>query len=115
MNAQAPVFIVGTGRCGSTLLSNVLRLHPAILSLSELLTFLRPYTFAYEQLDGAAFWQMLSTPRTAHTVLLRHGLAVEEFLYPRMPARRYAGQGGIPPLLLTTLPHLTADPDALYD
>jgi putative sulfotransferase len=66
-------------------------------------------------LDGAAFWQMLSTPRTAHTVLLRHGLAVEEFLYPRMPARRYAGQGGIPPLLLTTLPHLTDDPDTLYD
>lgn len=117
MNARTPVFIVGTGRCGSTLLSNMLRLHPAFLSLSELLTFLRPYTFAYDRLDGEHFWQMLSTPRATHTVLLRHGLSVEEFLYSRLPAQRHgAADGhGIPPILLTTLPHLSDDPDALYD
>lgn len=32
-----PVFIVGTGRCGSTMLSNMLRKHPDVLSLSEFL------------------------------------------------------------------------------
>ena len=31
----APVFVVGTGRCGSTMLSNMLRIHPEVLSLSE--------------------------------------------------------------------------------
>jgi hypothetical protein len=29
-------FIIGTGRCGSTLLSRMLRLHPRVLELSEL-------------------------------------------------------------------------------
>ena len=115
MNAQAPVFIVGTGRCGSTLLSAMLRLNPFVLSLSEFLTFLRPYTFTQEWLDGAQFWRLLSLPRTAHTVLLRHGFPVEEFVYPRLPAARHRSEAGIPPILLTTLPHLTDDPDALYD
>jgi putative sulfotransferase len=115
MNTHSPVFIVGTGRCGSTLLSSMLRLHPAILSLSEFLTFLRPYTFSADQLDGADFWAMLSTPRTAHTVLLRHGLGIEEFLYPRLTGTRYRSTEGIPPILLTTLPHLSSDPDGLYD
>ena len=115
MNEQAPIFIVGTGRCGSTLLSTLLRRNPFVLSLSEFLTFLRPYTFAQEWLDGAQFWRLLSLPRPTHTVLLRHGLEVEEFLYPRLPLARHNGEDGIPPLLLTTLPHLSDDPDALYD
>jgi putative sulfotransferase len=115
MNSQAPVFIVGTGRCGSTALSNMLRLHPAVLSLSELLTFLRPYTLAYDRLDGVQFWRVLSEPRTMHMVLLRHGLTVEEFLYPRLAARPHWTDQGIPPILLTTLPHLTDDPDGLFD
>ena len=34
---STPTFIVGTGRCGSTMLSNMLREHPKVLSLSEFL------------------------------------------------------------------------------
>lgn len=32
---SVPTFVVGTGRCGSTMLSNMLRQHPRVLSLSE--------------------------------------------------------------------------------
>ena len=32
---STPTFVVGTGRCGSTMLSNMLREHPKVLSLSE--------------------------------------------------------------------------------
>ncbi|NVI87000.1 sulfotransferase [Actinomadura sp. BRA 177] len=35
-------FIVGTGRCGSTLLSRLLHTHPDMLSLNELFTPMRP-------------------------------------------------------------------------
>ena len=36
------VFVVSTGHCGSTMLSNMLRLNPEILSLSEFLALLLP-------------------------------------------------------------------------
>ena len=32
---SVPTFVVGTGRCGSTMLSNMLRGHPHVLSWSE--------------------------------------------------------------------------------
>ena len=33
-------FVVGTGRCGSTLVSNMLNLHKEVLSLSEFFAFI---------------------------------------------------------------------------
>ena len=47
--------------------------------------------------------------------MLRHGLLVPEFLYQVSSTSRYTAQTGVPPLLLTTLPHLTSDYEALYD
>ena len=35
---RTPIFVLSTGRCGSTTLSNILNLHPA-LSLSEFVSF----------------------------------------------------------------------------
>jgi hypothetical protein len=32
---MVPTFVVGTGRCGSTMLSNMVREHPRILSLCD--------------------------------------------------------------------------------
>jgi putative sulfotransferase len=110
-----PIFVASTGRSGSTLLSSMLRLHPEVLSLSEVMSFLMPLTFAYDSLDGEQFWRLLSTPRAMQTTLLRHGLAIDEFLYPKIPVRRYDTESGVPPILLTALPHLTDDPEGLYD
>jgi hypothetical protein len=47
-----PVFIVGTGRCGSTMMSNVVRLHPRLLSLSEFFTSLAGRAFTLREPDG---------------------------------------------------------------
>ena len=63
-----PVFVVGTGRCGSTLLSQFLAMHPGILSLSELLDFMTDLggriaeSFPEEEIDGPGLW-----PRTITT------------------------------------------------
>jgi len=114
---QTPLFIVSTGRSGSTMLSDLLSLHPDILSLSELFNALHPLGFQKDPVDGPAFWSALSEPRPRHTAwlrLLERGLVIDEFRYPVAAALRFRDTG-IPPLLAMTLPTLTPDPDALHE
>ncbi|HVC77276.1 MAG TPA: sulfotransferase [Candidatus Micrarchaeaceae archaeon] len=112
----APVFVVSSGRCGSTLLSNMLRLHPDILSLSEFLIMLMPGAFAGAgPIQGPQFWAMLSTPRKRMTMMYRLGIPFDEVLYRPGPGTRFTAETGVPPILLTALPHLTTEPEALYD
>ena len=114
---QAPLFIVSTGRSGSTMLSELLSLHPDVLSLSELFNALHPLGFRQDPVDGPNFWSVLSEPRPRHTAWLRlmeRGLAIEEFRYPLASALRFR-ETGIPPLLAMTLPPLTEDPDELHE
>jgi putative sulfotransferase len=116
-STQTPLFIVSTGRSGSTMLSNLLSLHPDILSLSELFNALHPLGFQQGSVDGSRFWTMLSEPRPRHTAWLRlmeRGLVIDEFRYP-MPAALRFRETGIPPLLAMTLPLLSEDPDGLHD
>jgi hypothetical protein len=117
-----PIFIVGTGRCGSTMLSNMLRQHPYILSISELFSFVCdiggriPDLFPQEPIDGHRFWELISaiTPRVS--LALRHGVAMPEVLYPHdSPGARYSSETGVPAVLQVALPHLTDDHDALFD
>lgn len=108
-------FIVGTGRCGSTMLSNLLRKHPAVLSLSEFFIVLQDAKFQEGSVDASQFWALLSVPNPAITALLRHGITFPEFLYPISPTSRYNAQTGIPSILLTSLPHLTDEYETLYD
>jgi putative sulfotransferase len=112
-----PFFVVSSGRCGSTLVSNMLQLNPSVLSLSELLIVLTPGAFAGAPYPvyGSQFWSLLSTPRKRMTFMIRHGIVFEEILYRPGPGRRFTAETGVPPILLTALPHLTDDPDALFD
>jgi putative sulfotransferase len=119
--ATSPIFIVGTGRCGSTMISNMLREHPAILSLSEFFTFvtdlgsLIPQAFPQGVITASQFWSILSTPYHKQNLMLRCGIAMDEVLYPyASPTARFNGEIGVPALLQTTLPHLTSDHDALF-
>ena len=99
------------------MLSDLLSLHPDILSLSELFNALHPLGFRNDPVDGPNFWSMLSEPRPRHAAWLRlmeRGLAIDEFRYPLASALRFR-ETGIPPLLAMTLPPLTEDPDGLHE
>jgi hypothetical protein len=114
---QDPLFIVSTGRSGSTMLSELLSLHPGVLSISELFNALHPLGFRQDPISGPDFWTVLSEPRPRHTAWLRlmeRGLTIDEFRYPLASAMRFR-ETGIPPLLAMTLPLLSEDPDGLHE
>lgn len=102
-------FIVGTGRCGSTLLSNALRLHPRLASLSELFTTATDLGGRIAELfdpgpvTADALAHLFLVPPPKQTLLHREGLQMDEILY--RPTRA----PGVPAILQTTLPHLTGD------
>jgi putative sulfotransferase len=116
-----PAFIVGTGRCGSTMLSVILRDHPRLLSLSETFSFVTDLggriaeTFPDDPIDAAAFWRLIGDPHPKQTVMLRHGVAMDEALYHPGPDTRFSAESGVPAIAQTTLPHLSAAPDLLLD
>jgi putative sulfotransferase len=119
---SVPTFIVGTGRCGSTMLSNMLREHPKVLSVSEFFSILSDFGligaehFSPVPIDGERFWEAITaiTPRISFA--LRHRIEPDEQIYPcDDPAARFSRQTGVPILLITVLPHLTKDHDRLFD
>jgi putative sulfotransferase len=111
---EPPVFIVGTGRCGSTMMSNVVRLHPRLLSLSEFFTSLAGRAFTLKEVDGERFWRLLTTLSPIAGKMLAKGGPMEEVLYGFGNGARF-GPTHVSPILVTALPHLTRDPEALYD
>ncbi len=117
-----PVFVVGTGRCGSTMLSNMLRRHSRILSISEFFSCVCdlggriPALFPEEAIDGPQFWSLISAITPRESCALRHGVAMPEVLYPYdSPSARYSAKTGVPAIMQATLPHLTDAHDALFD
>ncbi|MDT0344389.1 sulfotransferase family protein [Streptomyces litchfieldiae] len=110
-------FIVGTGRSGSTVLSEIINAHPDILSLNELLaSLLEPdHAFPGQPVTGEEFWRILSEPNAVFDTLIRSGTPLPEFLYIRKPGRYSATTTGIPALSLMVLPHLADDPDQALD
>jgi len=113
--------VLNTGRCGSTVLSDVIAEHPGALSISELFSSLPDRDLVERRLDGAAFWRLLSRRTTVDRMMLRCGIGVDELRYPidepRPGAARFARATGLPPppIAQVTLPHLTDRPDELFD
>lgn len=100
-------FVVGSGRCGSTMLSEILHRHPEILSLSEFVNVLRwsqkteppyPNEIPSGELDGKELWAMLSAPRSVVAA------------WAGKPGRPEAA----PAFHRMVLARLTSDPDTLY-
>jgi hypothetical protein len=79
--------VLGTGRCGSTALSNIVRAHPMALSVSELFSGLRDHDLSERKLSGAEFWNILSVPSQEDAVGLRGRIKVDEMLYPAFDPR----------------------------
>lgn len=110
-----PVLILSTGRCGSTLLSNMLAKHPGVLSLSEFFVPLGSAAFAHRAPSGPQLWSVLSRQTPALHMMLEDGIVVDEGLYPfGSPGARFT-PADIPPVMCVTLPHLSAAHEALYD
>ncbi len=110
-------FIVGTGRCGSTLLSQMMAEHPATLSIFEFFTGLDvTRRFSPEPAGGDEFAALISRDNPIVTMVVRRGYEVPEITYPfDRPSARYARDDGLPWVLVSALPAMSADPDTLFD
>jgi hypothetical protein len=113
-------FVIGTGRCGSTMFSRILEQHPDVLSLNELIVNLaNPYRtvggdserFWAMEMDGKMFWEFLSTPDLEANGMIRAGLS-PEISYSRIA--RFDVAGGISRISLYILLYLSGDSDSLY-
>jgi hypothetical protein len=110
-------FVVGTGRCGSTLLSRMLAENDRVLSIFEFFNGLdMTRRFAREPVGGAEFARLISQEHPFVTMVIRRGYEVPEIVYPYDdPRTRYGRRDRLPYLLVTALPRLSDDPDALFD
>jgi nucleoside-diphosphate-sugar epimerase len=109
-------FIVTVGRSGSTALSRILGGHRDVLSLNEFYLSVRASSAVDHPLSGEQFWQMLAEPHPIFDAMVRGGSAMPEFVYPRMQGTRFdANTTGIPAISMMTLPHLSSDPDGVFD
>jgi hypothetical protein len=109
-------FIVTVGRSGSTALSRILSAHPDVLSLNEFYLSVHASSVADHALSGEQFWRMLAEPHPIFDSMIRGGSAMPEFMYPRLQGTRFdASTTGIPAICMMTLPHLSSDPDGVFD
>lgn len=107
-------FVLGSARCGSTLVSDMLRLHPDILSLSEVFAMAGASGFRPARPTGRRFWRSMSRPSRALSQVGNPDVAPREFLYGRVENPAH-DPWRCPPILTIALPHLVAQPDALFD
>jgi len=110
-----PILILSTGRCGSTMISDILSRHPKVLSLSEFFVPLGSAAFAHKTPSGPQLWKILSQQTPALHMMLKSGIIVDESLYPYGSPQARFTPDNIPPIMAVTLPHLTDQHEALYD
>jgi hypothetical protein len=107
--------IVGTGRCGSTMLSRMFDMHPQILSLSEFWNLFpdRDIKILAASATGDEFWQMIASPGLVDDGIIAAGIPMEEYFYPYGQARFDPAVGV--PSICRVLAAVSDDPDVLYD
>lgn len=108
---QAPIFLVSSGRCGSTFFSDSINTHPQLISISELFEPIMPvpYLDTENKIDGKAFFNMLSAQTMSERVDIWLSEKTKECLY--MPDARER----VSLLLCYALPLLSDEPEVLFD
>ncbi|MBW2499926.1 MAG: sulfotransferase [Deltaproteobacteria bacterium] len=110
-------FVVGTGRCGSTLLSRMLACNPNVLSLFEFFSGIDQFfRFRTDPVGGGELAARLEEDHPMLTMSLRRGYEVPEVAYPfDDPKARYGRSDPIPWTLAIAVARVADDPDALFD
>ena len=64
MTTQTPIFVVSSGRAGSTLLARMIHRHPRLLCVSDIFEPVGeiPYFDARHRVTGGEFFAVLSAP-----------------------------------------------------
>ncbi|WP_422769504.1 hypothetical protein ACN28C_22470 [Plantactinospora sp. WMMC1484] len=106
--------IISTGRCGSTLLSDLLHTDQGTLSVQEFFMTAALLAPDDEEVSGADYWALLSCAKPDLAALFRIGMPPKEVHYPS-GGRWGADLTRLPWILAITLSKLTADPDRLFD
>jgi Sulfotransferase family len=103
-------FVVGTGRCGSTMLTRLLAQHPDVMVLSEFFAALdRHQMFSTEPISGERFGQFLDREHFIVPIIRRRNVNSVEMLGDGPDRAR------VPSMMVSALPMLSDDPLALYD
>jgi putative sulfotransferase len=112
-----PRFVVGTGRCGSTLLSRMLAENPRVLNLFEFLSGIDEFfRFRRDPVPGAELAARLRQDHPMLTMVLRRGHEVPEVVYPfGAPGARFARGDAVPWILAIAIPRVSREPDALFE
>lgn len=106
--------IISNGRCGSTLLSDLIVDEPETCSVQEFFMSVAPWSRSTEVITGPEYWKIIAGPKAELSVLFKLGLPPKEVRYPA--DGRFAGDMvNLPRILAITLAKLTDDPDALFD
>jgi hypothetical protein len=106
-------FVLSAGRSGSTLLSNMLRLHPDVLSLSEFFSVLEVQSlFAQSSVTGLRLWETLGHISSDVAKILQHA-RLPEILLNLQSNHGLDELRALSPLALVTAPHLTNAVDPL--
>jgi hypothetical protein len=111
-------FIVGTGRCGSTLLSKMIRENEQVASIFEYFSGLDPdVCFSRKPVDAETFAALHCNQHTITSMVLARGYPIAEVVYPfDAPGARYSRESGVPFIVGATLASLLVDDvDTLYD
>jgi putative sulfotransferase len=107
--------ILSSGRCGSTLLSNLIAMEPDTLSVQESLVIRNLDLWkSDDKITGAEYWDILARPPLQWEVAVRIGAIDTEVRYPA--TGRWGGDlATVPPIARVTLPAISDDPDSLFD
>ncbi len=110
-------FVVGTGRCGSTLLSRMLSMNSRVLNLFELFSGIEPdFRFRSEPVSGKDLAGQLRLDHPMLTMVMRRGGEVPEVVYPFSdPSSRYVLGDPVPWALAIAIPRISDEPDRLFD